>query len=258
MEVEISQQTGIVPLCLYYNNSADASYIAYPNKTLINGKEYFSCATLPGLSLISVFYAIDPDVRPLPRGTMLICPHNDTTNYITVKVNIVYDIYNIDTTKNCAKFITWLQPVPYATPLYIFNRGNSNIITFDPHPPDNYTANNLAPLYVFLNPQNTFPTITENGISSPRVLFSCQQERCVPDPQGTFLRNCIISCTKQIACAINKRPSILSYLSKKKGHSILDQSISPTICVFVTIVLIILLYFFLKTPNKKGWKSVKK
>jgi hypothetical protein len=101
--------TAVVPVCLVSDEVVHTSFMSFPTKFRENDQTILRCEN--GRQ----FYVINPQIRPIPAGMVLLCVglSGDTM----IDVSMIYDEYN--TSGNCLRFIAWLIPTPYTTPLYV-------------------------------------------------------------------------------------------------------------------------------------------
>jgi hypothetical protein len=126
--IDYVAQSDILPFCVYHLSSQPPrGYISGPQISS-NGKLY--CPEPPPDSaygpwkLAFSFYAINPNIRPLPYGTELFCSHTaQSYPYDTTSVQYLYDPYDLQ--KNCVYFIAYTKPVPWSMPLFLHNSGSS-------------------------------------------------------------------------------------------------------------------------------------
>jgi len=237
----------IVPLCIYKN--VNTSYIGLPKKINKNDQITYKCSLIPNLQFYSRIWVINPDFRPIPPGTSLFCAKQ--SNYTTISINPVYDPFDIQ--DNCVRFITWMQPTPYTTPLYIYNNGSNYIISFDKQPPPNYININISPIYVLVDPNTNVerilpsykPVTSDFNIIDgiPQYYFSGLDGNCVPDPQGYSLGKCVTLYNKKILSPelSNKRFTLLNYLQYRygnKGTTNPFEKVSVYVIILLSIMLI--------------------
>lgn len=227
----MNESDSIVPLCLYKNEQG-GSYLTIPS--LENGQ--YVCQSISGLDLVVQFYGVNPDFRPIPAGVDLLCANN--SGYRTVNVTQIYDPYNLD--EGCVRFMAWLEPVPYATPIYVskgktgtlFGLGRSseqqNSLDISLEKPSDDV--DYFSLYVLL--QKDFP----NGFR-----FSNYQGRCLPDPNGKTLAECSVVHGKNLKdpYSQNNNPTLLDYLGKTNSQPIKFNFTFLTIAVFLVTTILL-------------------
>lgn len=219
----------LVSLCLYKNENG-TSYIGLPQKHREGDKDVYSCRLREDSLLIGMFYIINPDIRPIPPGMDLLCIKNTETSIPeTVGIEPIYDPFNID--NQCTRMIAWMEPVPYGKPLYIYKKGSSVSISFEKEELEQLS---FSPIYVLEK---------EYG-------FKGVQGRCMPDPNGDSLYDCIMYTVKDIlGTKPLKQPTLLSYLDnqeeKQKGH------VYWVVIVCVVFLCIVFYYCFIKK-----WKGL--
>lgn len=245
-------EPAIVPLCLYRKSEYD-SYISLPVKSFKNGKTIFECSALENMIPITIFYGINPDMRPIPPGAVLMCIKNIPEEYVTIDIQPIYDPFDID--EKCSRMMVWLDPVPHTTPLYISKNGDSMHISLTKEIPKEYTELNYSPIYVLLDPridaQRTKgfrgQTIKDFKIydDKPVFLFSEYQGKCIPDPEGIPLGNCVVN---NILNSDGNEPSLIDFLNKQYK----DKIDTKTIFLFcILIILIIITIYLIYQRNRK-------
>jgi hypothetical protein len=137
----------------------------------------------------SAFYGIDPSMRP-------ILPY---TYVIVVEANKVYQQYDVlsPAPKGAIQFITWIEPVPHTTPLFIFENKKENraYVSFSEKPPsDGYDQIEMSPIYVLTKAKlpRTVKGVSRTKSGSddtyfpdpPRFLFQVYMNRIIPDVNG--------------------------------------------------------------------------
>lgn len=217
----------IVPICLYKRGGA---YIGFPEEIYKNGEKSYECTIKPNKELFSRVYVINPTFRPIPPGMVLFCATgNDSETFTTISLKTLYDPFNVD--NNCTRFIAWIDPVPYTTPLYIFSYGSDYFISFNKEPPSpEYSQIELSPIHVLVD-SSSFRK--NNGI--PQFKFSNYHGRCIPDPNGSRLSQCIQSNKANYA----EEPSLLNYLrSKNKKETNPFNNVSWFVLIFLVFLFI--------------------
>ena len=251
-------EDSIVPMCLY--SSSTSSFIGYPTKVRLNGKTVVQCESAgapssnSNMKFITQFYVINPDIHPIPTSVDLICVENAFNASTNIKQ--LYDPFNID--EHCIRILAWMEPTPYTSPLYFMKNGNTMYISFDNTPPnENYKPAEIPVLYVLTDPRQDFfkisgprrpeitgPNktfkITVNNV--PYFTFSGYQGRCVPDPNGRYLGECMALVDKNILSLnkIGQENGILDYLENRYGKDTTIQH-SQVFIVMITTVLTILI-----------------
>lgn len=145
----------------------------------LNKSSYLSSKPLdsPEFDIVQDVHVINPVVRPIPVGMTLLCAKNVPSLSDGNSIEIVYDPFNVSTT--CTRFLAWLSPVPYTAPLYILNNGVNTYMTFDSQDrPEGYVDSRPSKIYV-LKPADKYR-------------FRSYQGRCVPEPNGKLLSECVI------------------------------------------------------------------
>jgi hypothetical protein len=234
----------IIKICIY--NNSENSYII-PSK---NG----TCKSLDNMKLYGSFYAVSPNFHPIPQGMLLIGIKDTTESLsITTDVELIYDPFNYQ--DGITKFISWIEPVPYSTPLYIFTNGDKISASFSNIIPIGYQSLN-NPLYVLIDPRiniNRIPSFTNNTFkivnNEPQFLFSKYQGRCIPNPNGITLRECTQS--KNSLLHANTQPSLLNELQFIYGDKKESYTINTFLSVFFVIIFVIFLIIFVIKIEKK-------
>jgi len=171
--------------------------------------------------VVDKFYVIDPKFRPIPSYMSLFCIKSDNSYpYGINSFQQIYDPFNID--DNCLLFITWMEPVPYSIPLYIYKIGN--IIYPSLKINSKLTEIDISPIYV-LNEKKF-----EKWNKVPQFRFSNYMGRCIPDPtNGVSIQNCVKHNK-------NKPQTLLEYLlenRKKQVNFVLKTTIGVTLFFLV-------------------------
>lgn len=125
----------LIPMYLYTNTKTFGNYLSDEN------------IETDDVELITKFYVINPKIRPIPPGTTLLCAKNTEVVFSTESIDNLYDPHNDSI--DCNKFIAWLTPVPFTTPVYVYEKGMDILVTLDDSPPGNeYVESNISPIYV--------------------------------------------------------------------------------------------------------------
>lgn len=261
------------PICIYHYNNLDInmpmSYLQ-PGTRYINdvGDISFRCPFdsngvygnwLPE----ERFFVINPMFRPIPTGMNLIrVKRKDSYPYNITNVSIVYDPFDLN--DKDVYFISFTLPVPYTTNLYLHKYGNSIYPSFSPHPPTKDVDWGFAEtpnLFVFLDPKGKkFDSDLENikGISTkktfdtekngmPIFTFINVNGRCLPNPDGERLEDCILKNENLMDPTQKDKPPTLLELLKQE--SLTDNNIKlkssdgkkyTYIFVFTMILLVFL------------------
>lgn len=217
----------IIPLYLYQNKNTLASYLSYEKQNTDEKSP---------LKDEEVFYVIDPKFRPLPYGTEIFCAKSK--NMTCTSLSGFYDPFNED--EVCLKFICWNDPAPYTAPLYVYHRlpllndgGDYLIFSFS-----KLDMNELefSPIHVIVSFPSKYPTLDLEGkfTGIPKT-FSSYQGRCLLDPKGTSLQECV---EKKVD---KSQPLFLNFLKNEDGFGI--GSFFIFLFLFVIILLIVLFYF---------------
>lgn len=239
-------EPAVIPLCLYTNHTTSSSYIGLPTKEKKGDNVVLSCNPKPDTELVASFYALNPDIRPIPPGTVLMCAKDtETDDFSTIDLEPIYDPFDID--QKCIRFIAWLSPVPYTTPLYVMKFGNSVYMSFEKKlPGPEYQEIYFSPIHVLIDPRIDAQRIHGHkkgpkGFSvkdgQPQFLFSVYQGRCIPDPTGVSLGRCLV----ENVLESENQPTMLKHLEKIYGGKpdwklvilVLGVILAITVCVFV-------------------------
>lgn len=242
----------IIPLCLYSNNVF--SLITFPEKYISQKTFSYRCPQIENMNLVTVFYAINPDIKPYPTGTELICIEN--SNNQTNRIRYIYDPFNI--TVNCLRFLAWFEPTPCTIPLYIFTKGGNIFIGLQDIAPDNYEPYTIKIIHVLPSPAANLKTIHCEGLFKteddyPIFTFSNYMGKCIPDPNSNLsIGECMISYNKNILNPEfnNLEPGLLTYLQIKYGKTKQHKNYKKQIVLITFIILflfVIFLYFKFKT-----------
>lgn len=237
-------EPSVIPMCLHTNIETKSSYIGLPSKARYQNQTIFVCEKNPDTEIQTIFYVLNPDIRPIPPGTVLFCAKDSlSSDFSTISLEQIYDPFDID--QNCVRFIAWLSPVPYSTPLYIVKNGDSIFASFEKQNNQVY----FSPIYVLLDPRlqgyermkghskekKNFEIV--NGI--PNFLFSNYQGKCVPDPSGIPFEKCLVKSILE-----NKvQPTMLNHLKKLYGQ---NWDLLFILIVFVILVIGLILIFKMK------------
>jgi hypothetical protein len=248
-------EPAIVPYCLYRKGQFD-SYISLPVKSRENDKTVLKCPPLPDMQPITIFYAINPDIRPIPPGMALLCLKNIPEENVTIDVSPIYDIFNID--QKCYRMMVWLDPVPYTTSIYLSKKNNSMHISLSKDIPAGYEPLYFSPMYVLIDPrQEAIRTKGHKGQNykdfkivdnQPNFLFSGYQGKCIPDPNGISLGECIVKYVKDIFDPNNKEPTLINYLNSKYGNK-LDTKTILLFCILILCSFLFLYFVFYRNKN---------
>lgn len=188
----------IYPICV-----DDKTTLYLPKIYRDGDNDKFKCKT----GLIS-FYAIVPNMVPIPTNMSVVCVEIDNENNIK-NVKYVKDP-NVNTLKDCISFITYTKPVPFTSPLYFYKREDKIYPTFEKE-----DINYLLRIFVMLKPYD----------------FICYQNRCIPtDKNGMNIMDCTILC--------NKEPSryIFYYLDTHKEKMMILLAIL-LIFIYIGVIL---------------------
>lgn len=241
----------IIPLCLYENHNGN-KLIDYPNLIRKDGQDNYVCVPKEGCRLLHKFYAVNPDYRPIPTGMGLF--NVDNVGHETIDFDRVYDIFNPD--HKGIKFLAWMAPVPYSSPLYITTQRSGTILTLNENSkkiatnisldrPDNASYatvfvlfDNDADVRKILNDGRKFKVV--DGV--PQFLFKGYQGRCIPDPDGMELDKCVVLYNKNVL--VNKDPfhslrnNIYMEQKNKRSRNIVYIIIGSIIIIAMIIIAV--------------------
>lgn len=178
-----------------------------------NGRSKFSYAPISdSASLASIFYVIDPEITPLPYGTELFCVEQDD---FVRDVSEMYDPFNRD--RKCLRFLGWNDPAPYTTPVFLYKKLDGVFISETPLVGEEELV--FSPIHLL--------KLRSNGslrdLKKP-LGFSNYIGRCLPDPNGTSIEECLkINTTKN-------QPLFLSNIPK--------QFSLETVFVFLFLIIL--------------------
>lgn len=241
-------EPSVVPVCLYKKQSSEECYITLPYKKLNKkGNTVTECLEIPGMDLILQFYGINPDIRPIPPGTVLLCAKNVPNENVTIDVVQIYNPF--DYIDNCVRFTAWFDPVPYTIPLYISKNGNSLSISLENKNIKNYENLYFSPIYVLVDPRLQLnrtrghkATINDFKIvdDQPQFLFSGYQGGCLPDPDGIPLGQCMVSFVKNVL-GKSFEPTLITYLNQTENKIKIENIyIVSVLILFIVVFLIVL------------------
>ena len=210
----------IVPICIYHRNTTSGT-IGYLGSSVIN--ETGLVCQYPKLRhknwyLYQKIFAVNPMITPIPSYMRLICAKQSESAdnmYSTISVKTTYDPFNLE--ENCVYFVTWTLPVPYTTPLYLYETGSGILPTFDKR--KDLKVSTLSPLYVLTEkPMKNTIFIGEHkkwfkqGKNIPKFLFKNYMGRCLPDPDGETIMECSLNEELEMI----KPLSLLEYLAERE------------------------------------------
>ena len=195
-------EPAIVPICIYRTDSGSDMILSLPfqeengNLTCFQKPVYsLYSENTQELTLAGQFYALNPDIRPIPPGSVLFCSNPNIFEPI-------YDPFDID--RGCLRFIAWLNRAPHTVPLYV-SKGTAGFhISLSPETPEGYTPLYFSPIHV---------------LSSPDMKFSGYQGMCIPDPNGTSIGECLVLNVKKVTGNAYE-PTLINYLREKHGNSL--------------------------------------
>ena len=231
----MDSENTIIPLCLYSNSRN--SYIGLPEKVYHGGKVTYSCPPHPKMQLVTVFYAINPDVKPNPTYADLICVKN--VNQETIDISSLYDPFNKDI--KCTRFLAWLEQTPGTLRLHISKKGDNIYISPDEKTPDGYVPYSIPNIHVL-------PANNSDPYSVPKFTFSNSYGKCIPDPSSNLsLTDCIVIYNKNVTRPefVGRYPNVLTYLNARYGHDkgskipgIIGVVFAAVLCICLILLVI--------------------
>lgn len=228
----------IMPLCLYSNN--ESSLITLPEKVRENDKTVLKCRNIEGMNFETIFYVINPDIKPKPSYLDLFCVKN--ANNTTVDLFTVYDPYaDLDG----IRFLAWLEATPCTSPLYVWRKGQKLKITFNENEPDKgYILDEYIPIIFVLAPSTVKGERVGNCNLGDKFTFSISDRRCIPDPKSDqTLGQCMVKINEKLFQAND----LLGYLEKKYNNENNKQESKINIkYALYLLIIIILLVIVLK------------
>ena len=200
----MSEFSALMPFCLYHwVDKARFIYKSYIIPAIRKADGQYECMnsdllSKDGWKLVSIFFAVNPSYKPIPREMQLFrVQRNKEFPYDVTDVNINYDIYNID--DNSVYFITYTKPVPNTIPLYIWKNNGSTFIDFastSPPAEQNVPSKNMS------HSQDISHILTEKGWSSALInpIYIIH-----PDVVGWDIENIKFQCNNGICMPINSK-----------------------------------------------------
>jgi hypothetical protein len=229
----------IIPFCLYSNTKN--SYIGLPEKVYRDEKISYNCPPHPKMQLVTVFYAINPDVKPNPTYADLLCVKN--VNGETTDISTLYDPFNMDI--NCTRFLAWLEQTPETLRLHISKNGDNIYISPNDEIPNGYERHSIPNIHVL-------PANNLDPYNIPKFTFSNSHGKCIPDLQSDLsITECIVIYNKNVTRPefVDKYPNILTYLDVRYGDS--KEIKIPSIIGFIFACLLCICLVLLAIKMKK-------
>jgi len=243
-------QKSVIPLCIFSDENTRTSYVSLPAKYYDGEKIMLKCDNSLSQMRMTTVYVVNPDIRPIPAGMVLLCvesAYNTSTD-----ISVLYDDYS--TTKNCTRFMAWLIPTPYTTPLYVLKTSNGIYLTFDSS--DIVSETHILTLYILTDPADTSKIRLEGvrkniSFSDTNFLFGEIDNRIVPDPEGFPLEIYIPKFEKNLDNPLEPRfqPSLLDILKNRYTHRRRKLEFSNNIILIFFCIFVII--FFLYSLRKK-------
>lgn len=240
----------VIPLCLYLNDQSNNSYIGYPAKIHTKKGTKLLCEPKPNSKFVAMFYAINPDISTRPPGMDLICmKESPTSESSTIDIENVYDPFHRE--KDCVRFYTWIEPTPNTTPLYLWKSGQKIYASFsDKDPKKGFKPVVFSPIHVLVDPRikgvkrlgnanKNFEIVDDK----PRFTFSGYQGRCIPDPNGGTIGDCVVLHGKNILLPnyLHREPTLLNYIDRKYNRR---EKYTPSLFIGLLIVLVFIVSVF--------------
>lgn len=231
----------IIMMCIYYKNDENGPYQSYIGNPVTVGTKMTCAKPYASWYVGDSFYAVNPMFTPIPSYFRLICAKRSVSGekgYNTMSIVSNYDPFNID--DDCIYFLTWTQPTPYTTPLYVYESGNGILVSFEKK---EMKEAFLSPLFVLTDKprKNTiftgerkWFTVHDDAI---QFRFRDDNGRCIPEPGGSTLQECTLKNSLQM-----KKPlSLLDILNKEKDDEG-GKNIFNKVSVFIITVLIVIMF----------------
>jgi|TARA_B110000259_G_C14026087_1_gene404762 hypothetical protein len=228
----MSNKNFILPFCIYHKyDSSSNLYHGYIGNSKKDKSGNFNCKPVAdGWKLNSVFYAVDPVIRPIPIGMELYSvTRNKGFPYNSTQLKIDYDFFF--TKKNCVYFLTYNNIVPYTVPLYFYKFGNNIVPSFDKNPPTKdheWSQEKLSPIYV----------LTEESMQTNirDLRFKCVNGSCIPwfkkikdmyifnNNEDTYnIENCLMACTELNSYSNVNPTNLLNNIKNKEENKNVDK-----------------------------------
>jgi len=229
----------IVPVCLSSDIVAHTSSMSFPTKIRENNNTILKCE-----NNMQQFYVINPQIRPIPAGMVLLCVQ--LANDIIMNITMLYDQYN--TSLNCLRLIGWLIPTPYTTPLYVKKTEQGVFVSFNN---SDYDGELVSTMYVLTDPRSKLPKLSGHKgknrhfnivDNQPEFLFGSIDNRIVPEPGGMQLEHLIPFFEKNLDNPEGTRfqPSLLGILNNRYGKK-KTYIYVIMIVIFIVVVTIVIL-----------------
>jgi len=275
--VEIPKKDNLLlPFCIYYfedtNTGTIYSHLGAPELMVDEGGKNprYRCMRnsllYRGWKPYGMFYGLDPQFRPIPRGMVLLCARwRRGFPFNTFEIRHVIDPYNLETDlySGCMYFFAYAHKVPNTVPLYFFtaktaiNGGNILLPTFDkdnlPQPGKNngtiivwYPA--PIPVVYVIAPDKTSKDCKKclSHEEIQNINFSNMNNSCIPDPNGQYdnIGECVV------ASDSGQNTNFLQMVKEDSNNdtgiykvfkNIPDYGISIILAIFVSSLLIIVL-----------------
>lgn len=275
----------LLPFCIYYKQDTETgvvySHLGAPELAVdLDGKNpRYQCMSRSilyrGWKPYGMFYSLDPQFRPIPRGMALMCARwRRGFPYHTFEIRHIIDPYNLETDlySGCMYFFAYTHPALNTVPLYFYTMnmyiqgGNLFLPSFErdikklPQPGKkngiilNWKRAHIPVLYV-LAPERISHECKKCFSSEEieKIRFSNINNSCVPDPNGIYsnIGECIVSSDQ--SKNINLVEMVQEDSKKDIGirkffKSIPLYAISIILFVFVLSLLIVII---LSTQNTK-------
>ena len=199
----------LITICVYHR--VDTSGHRFSFMTYSDGT---ACPPPPAAYgnwyLYDTFYAFSPMLRPIPEGLKLIRVRQfGTYPYSTEVVQYNYDPFDVD--DQSIYFLTWTQPVPHTSPLYLWRTNyDATYATFDAtnlKSEMNWDKELISPVFVLRD----------------RKAFKGNFGRCIPAEEGKSMVDCFLEYEMQ-----RDGPATLhGMIRKEQGRPKLDAVFTP-------------------------------
>lgn len=277
-KTKVPKINNLLPFCIYYREDSQTgtvySHIGAPELVVDqDGKtQYYKCMSksllYPGWKPYGVFYSLDPQFRPIPRGMILLCARwRRGFPYQTFEVRHVIDPYNLDTDlySGCMYFFGYDHPALNTVPLYFYqvkmpiDGGNMFLPSFEkdisklPQPgKDNGIILNWEPAsipLIHVIASNRTSKDCKKCLSSEQIQnikFNNINNSCVPDINGKYdtIGDCIV--TSDTSKNINLLQMVKEDSERDSGirkffKSIPLYGVSIILAVFVMSLLMVIM-----------------
>jgi len=186
---------------------------------------------------VNSFMAVNIEFRPIPPLMVAICCNeNPNFPFNTTNMRIMYDPFTYSECK--LRFITFITPQTYTSPLYLFGNTKRMIITFNKEKIVELPTSILSPISVLTEYEMSNTVKYQGDWFKGEFKFKNDFGRCIPDANGVKLTSCVA----EIYNNKTKPFSLLDYIDhktkKEKRFNIRD------ILNYNIVIGILLLVFF--------------